>query len=54
MKKGKADSICTYYVRLPNGKWYIYTDPFYNIVLTYKMGELVNTEKTVKVKGSPT
>lgn len=49
---GKADSICSYYMGSPNGKWYIYNDPFYNIVLTYDMGKLVDTKKTVKVKGS--
>jgi TonB family protein len=51
-EKGKADSICSYSKGNPNGKWYIFTDPFYNIVQTYNMGVLVDTKQTVKVKGT--
>lgn len=50
--KGKLDSICNYSKGLPHGYWYIYNDPFYEIRLTYEMGVLTDTKKTVKVKGS--
>jgi protein TonB len=49
-EKGKIDSFCNYSKGLPNGYWYIYNDPFYEIRLTYEMGVLVDTKKTVKVK----
>ena len=49
-QKGKIDSFCNYSKGLPNGYWYIYNDPFYDIKLTYEMGVLVDTKKTVKVK----
>lgn len=51
-QKGKIDSFCNYSKGVPNGYWYIYNDPFYEIRLTYEMGVLTDTKKTVRVKGT--